>query len=386
MSTSRSDDLQARTEALRTQEHLQFLTANTDGSVLVLAADATILYASPSTEDALGYAPDALVGQSFYDFLHEVDRARMRKDATELEDIFGKRPPYDPIRFDGPDGEERLLRGRAYNRLDDPRIEGVLLTFRVVEGEQGVEADAKLLLQAVAASNSSIVISDPNREDNPLVYINDGFKEFTGYTEQEALGSNCRFLQNDDRDQPGIKKLAEGIANGEFCSAVIRNYRKDGEMFWNELYVSPVHDDEGRLTHFIGVQNDITERVEAQQALRERTETLSSFYDSAPMLMGVLDRRADGEIVHVTGNLQAASFLGTTPEALEGASDTDVGLTQPCDGRWEEAYRTAQESGETARFECPIPAEEGGRRSAWRSTSSTHSRAAAGASRMWPRT
>jgi PAS domain S-box-containing protein len=132
----------------------------------------------------------------------------------------------------------------------------------------------RLLERAVTASTNSIVISDPNQPDDPLVYVNPAFERTTGYTAEEVLGRNCRFLQNEDRDQPGVGELRAAVHEGRHCSVVLRNYRKDGTLFWNELSIYPVRDEESRVTNFVGVQNDITERIRSEEILSEirRTE------------------------------------------------------------------------------------------------------------------
>lgn len=127
----------------------------------------------------------------------------------------------------------------------------------------------RLLERAVTASTNSIVISDPNLPDDPLVYVNPAFEETTGYAAEEALGRNCRFLQGEDRAQPAIAELRTAIREGRQCTAVLRNYRKDGTLFWNELSIYPVLDEERRVSNFVGVQNDITERIRAEEILAE---------------------------------------------------------------------------------------------------------------------
>jgi len=132
----------------------------------------------------------------------------------------------------------------------------------------------RLLERAVTASTNSIVISDPNQPDDPLVYVNPAFERTTGYTAEEVLGRNCRFLQDEDRDQPAVGELRAAVHEGRHCSVVLRNYRKDGTLFWNELSIYPVRDEERRVTNFVGVQNDITERIRTEEILSEirRTE------------------------------------------------------------------------------------------------------------------
>jgi PAS domain S-box-containing protein len=139
---------------------------------------------------------------------------------------------------------------------------------------RGPEELRRLLDRAVAASSNGIVITDPSLPDNPIVYVNPAFERTTGYPMEEAIGRNCRFLQGEDRDQPALAELRTAIREGRGCRVVLRNYRKGGALFWNELYVSPVHDEEGRLTNFVGVQNDVTGRMRIEEALKESEDRL----------------------------------------------------------------------------------------------------------------
>jgi PAS domain S-box-containing protein len=127
----------------------------------------------------------------------------------------------------------------------------------------------RLFEKAVTASTNSIVIVDPNQPDYPIVYVNPTFERTTGYVAEEVLGRNCRFLQGEDRDQQAIGELRRAVREGRHCTVVIRNYRKDGSLFWNELSIYPVRNEEGRTTSFVGVQNDITERVRTEEILSE---------------------------------------------------------------------------------------------------------------------
>jgi PAS domain S-box-containing protein len=127
----------------------------------------------------------------------------------------------------------------------------------------------RLLERAVTASTNSIVICDPNQPDDPIVYVNPAFERTTGYVSEEVLGRNCRFLQGEDRDQPAIGELRTAVREGHHCTVVLRNYRKDGSLFWNELSIYPVRDEEGHTTSFVGVQNDITERIRTEEILSE---------------------------------------------------------------------------------------------------------------------
>src|SRR5215203_1029531 len=127
----------------------------------------------------------------------------------------------------------------------------------------------RLLERAVTASTNSIVITDPNQPDDPIVYVNPAFERTTGYAAEEVLGRNCRFLQREVRAQPALEELRAAVCEGRHCTVVLRNYRKDGTLFWNELSIYSVRDEDGRMTNFVGVQNDVTERIRAEEILSE---------------------------------------------------------------------------------------------------------------------
>ncbi len=130
----------------------------------------------------------------------------------------------------------------------------------------------QLLREAIDAINNVIVVTDPNLPDNPIIYVNRGFEQLIGYSRDEALGRNYRFLQGDDREQEATRRLRGAISRGEHSRVELRNYRKDGTLFWNELYVSPTYR-ESRLRYFFGVQNDITERKALEASNEHLTRT-----------------------------------------------------------------------------------------------------------------
>jgi two-component system sporulation sensor kinase C len=116
---------------------------------------------------------------------------------------------------------------------------------------------------------SGISVANALLPDLPLIYVNPAFEVMTGYTLEEVQGRNCRFLQGDHRDQPAVALLREAIATGHEITVVLKNFRKDGSAFWNELSLSPIRSREGKVTHFVGIQTDVTARVEFEDALRE---------------------------------------------------------------------------------------------------------------------
>ncbi len=138
-----------------------------------------------------------------------------------------------------------------------------------------------ILKQAVLDSRDGITISEPRGGANPLIFVNPAFERMTGYAFEEITNIDCRYLQGDDREQPAIAVIRDAIAAGEYCLATLRNYRRDGTMFWNELSISPIFGDRGDVTHFIGIQKDVTARVLLEhqligknRSLEENAETL----------------------------------------------------------------------------------------------------------------
>jgi len=126
-----------------------------------------------------------------------------------------------------------------------------------------------LLRLLVDSSNDGIVIAEQEGDDNVLIYVNPAFERLTGYVAEEILYQDCRFLQTGDRDQEGLNEIRKAIREGRATRQTIRNYRKDGSMFWNELSITPVYNDEDQLTYYIGIQKDVTVQKELELRLQE---------------------------------------------------------------------------------------------------------------------
>jgi diguanylate cyclase (GGDEF)-like protein/PAS domain S-box-containing protein len=121
-----------------------------------------------------------------------------------------------------------------------------------------------LLSRALDATRTGIAIADMTLPDMPLIYVNPGFEQITGYSAAEVLGRNCRFLQGVGTDTRAVTEMADALRRTQTLSTRILNYRSDGTPFWNQLELHPVRDAGGNLTHYISVQDDITARVEAE--------------------------------------------------------------------------------------------------------------------------
>lgn len=136
------------------------------------------------------------------------------------------------------------------------------------------ELRLRLLERAIDASASCISIVDAGDPEQPLIYVNPAFERVTGYRREEVLGRNPRFLQGLETLQPGLDEVRAILREGRVGEALVRNYRKDGTPYWNDLRIAPVYDEQGRLTHFIGISDDVTERRRIGDALRDSEERL----------------------------------------------------------------------------------------------------------------
>jgi sigma-B regulation protein RsbU (phosphoserine phosphatase) len=128
--------------------------------------------------------------------------------------------------------------------------------------------------RALSATAEGIAIADVRQKDQPIIYANAAFERLTGYAPDFVVGRNCRFLQGPDTDPQTRETIRRAVRSGEPCTVEILNYRKDGSTFWNRLSITPVRDERGEVTHFIGIQSDVTERRRAEDDLRATRDEL----------------------------------------------------------------------------------------------------------------
>ena len=140
------------------------------------------------------------------------------------------------------------------------RVELAVLTLRDFTDRRRAEVALRLRDRAIHTISQGIVITDAGRPDNPMVFVNPGMLALTGHLRSELIGRNSRMLQGPDTDPLAIERLRRAVAEGQPCTVELLNHRKDGSAFWNELSIAPVRDDQGRVTHYVGVQNDVTQR------------------------------------------------------------------------------------------------------------------------------
>ena len=211
--------------------------------------------------------------------------------------------------------EQLLIRQCAKDEASFVRLLGFL-------EQRGEEEEALLdrfrAIDILKAAPSSIVVCDARTDDHPVIYVNEAFQQDTGYTEKEVIGKNLRFLQGEDRQQPKLEIIRTALENTEPCQVTLRNYRKNGTLFWNELYITPVFDDAEEVEYYIGVQNDVTARRQAQAALQAQTKTQLDLYRNMVYSNDDGIALVDANYVYQAANDAYSGYLGVSRAELEG--------------------------------------------------------------------
>ena len=205
---------------------------------------------------------------------------------------------------------------------------------------------APFFKRLIEASNVGIIIADASLSDLPIAYVNPAFERMTGYRRHEVIGRNCRFLQRGDRDQPGIALIRHCLKEGEICTALLRNYRKDGSLFWCRIHLFPVRENGSAPTHFVAILQDVTEVVAAQQEAEQARERLSTVLESISDGCISLDR--EWRFTYI--NARGAAWIDRRPEDLIGKSMWDE-FPEAVGGPFYQAYMKAMEEQELATCE-----------------------------------
>ncbi|MEM7785490.1 MAG: PAS domain S-box protein, partial [Planctomycetota bacterium] len=256
------------------REREKFLRKTLDGLSAfagVLQPDGTLIEANQSALQAAGLKPEDVLGQP----LHETFWGSYSVDIqNQLADAIARASQGETVRYDVP---IRIGNGQLMIidfQLKPLRNKNDIITHLILSGNnitERVESESKsrVFRHAFESSLTAMVITDPTKEDNPIIYVNPGFEKLTGYSVEESVGRNCRFLQGPETDKSTVRKLRKAIKRGEFCQVKLLNYKKNGKAFWNELVITPVRDEKGELSHFIGIQFDMTQHQRAESKLSQ---------------------------------------------------------------------------------------------------------------------
>lgn len=273
-----------------TKTFLSLLSKLHEG-VLVHAQDASILYANPSAANILGFDEDFLLGKNASNHSwYFIDESYKRLSVEE-------HPVY--RLFHGEETISHLLLGvyledNSFKWVDvngsltynEKQEKVALIILSDVTQRKQAYDEVEFFKNLVDIVNTGITITDPNQSDNPLIYVNKAFTDMTQYQLEDAFGKNCRFLNANDREQEGLEVIRKAVKQEKSCEVVLRNYAKDGKLFYNLLNITPFFEKE-KLKYFVGVQHDITYQKEQEGLLNERNLYIQSIIDAQEGLIFV---------------------------------------------------------------------------------------------------
>jgi sigma-B regulation protein RsbU (phosphoserine phosphatase) len=226
-------------------------------------------YSSAAVQGILGYAPEEIIGRHYLELLTEEDRKLWFETLAPIGQVVA---PFRKLinHYRHRDGQE------VYTESSGAPIfgpDGRIVKWRGMDQDitarKRYEDALRLRDRAIEAANVGIAIADARQPGYPNIYANPALCRITGYTREELMGRSLRFLQGNDTDEASRAAIREALRSGTACEVIIKNYRKDGAPFWNELLLSPVRDEGGTLTHYIGIQTDVSERRRAEEERRE---------------------------------------------------------------------------------------------------------------------
>ncbi|MCB1193228.1 MAG: PAS domain S-box protein [Leptospiraceae bacterium] len=250
-----------------------------------IRSDGVFLDYKSSNQDLLSVSPKFIIGNAIYNaFSQEISQevtyfVHKAIQTNELQSY-----EYSLVA----NNNQKDFEARIVKSGEDE----VITIIRDVTERKKAEASLRLLEAAISASIDGLIIADATKRDLPLIYVNKGFETLTGYTAEESLGKNCRFLRGNDHKQKGRNEIKQALNAGRECRTLFRNYRKNGEMFWNELTIYPVKDSKGKLISYAGVQRDVTSRIEAEASLRKNNMLLNAMTNAQLKYISQIDTEA----------------------------------------------------------------------------------------------
>ena len=218
------------------------------------------------------------------------------------------------------DGTSFPVEYRSHPVRRDGRTIGAVVTFNDISNRKRVEETLRLRDRSLRAIAQGLFITDPSRSDEPIIYVNEAFSQITGFNEAEALGRDVRFLVGPQTDPEALIALRAAFRSGSECSVELEAHRKDGAPFWCELNVSPVRDPSGRVSHFVGVMTDVTDRKAAEARVRRSEERYRSLIEATASIVW----NTDSSGAFTDDQPAWAAFTGQTKESYRGKGWLDA--------------------------------------------------------------
>ena len=270
---TREQRQQAESALRESEQRFRSISASALDAIVMLDADGQISYWNPAAERISGYASDEVVGKpALPRLIAPRDLGQVKTALAEIAGDGGESYVGQTIELRGRrrDGSMVDIEASTSAVMLDGRWQLVVMA-RDVSARKRAEEALNIRNRAIESSSNAIIIAKADkREDNPIIYVNPAFERITGYSRAEVKGRNPRFLLGQDWDQSGIDRLRDAMRRHVAAQVLLRNYRKDQSEFAAEISVSPVMDETGRLSHYISVITDITERMRFETEMRHR--------------------------------------------------------------------------------------------------------------------
>ena len=295
-------DISSLIAAQEELERFKFMTESANDSISLIDAEGQVIYGNPSMCAMLGYESEELTKLN-------VTQINPDRDLNWFRELFDRAAeetikPYRSV-WQTKTGEMLSVEVSISDFLfKDTRY--LCANTRDISDQIASEKELHIHHLAMESAQNGIVIADASSADLPIVYTNPGFLKLTGYSMEEVIGHNCRFLQGEETDAATVEIIRENVKAGKPSHVTLRNYRKDGTAFWNDVQVTPVFDADGKLVSFIGTQNDITERVEAENFAKSNATRTQTILDTTAD--GIIGLDLDGQCTFC--NSSALRMLG----------------------------------------------------------------------------
>ncbi|WP_338416467.1 PAS domain S-box protein [uncultured Sphaerotilus sp.] len=299
------------TELQRSEQGLRRVLENILDGILTLDRNLRVLSMSPAAERILQRHSSQAANRSLAECFTPPAWSQLC-DTLSLEDpsLLGE-----PLVIDGvlPDGRLVPLEVRL-TRIEATGPATLLVVVRDVSERLEAERALRLRGRIIDSIGVGVVIADARKADQPIIYTNVAFERMTGWRFDEVVGQNCRFLQGAGTDRTEIDRLRRAISEGRDIEVLLLNYTKTGQPFWNELRVMAIHNAEGRLTHYVALQNDVTARNETQQQIARSEEQLRRVLNATHDGIVVIDETGSIE----TFNVGAEKMFGYSADEVIG--------------------------------------------------------------------
>jgi len=256
-----------RFEARRQQKRQLDAIETAQEGISILDEDGRYIYVNEAYADLYRYEPAEMLGEHWQLIYPDDELGFAREEVLQTVEAQGYwRGETTGLRADGTTFPEDHVVASAGQG-------GLICTVRDKSEWKERERELELKDRAMDAAPTGIVITDPSQPDNPIVYANEHFLELTGYDRESVLGRNCRLLQGENTDEKPVAAMREHVDSTEPVTAELRNYRENGSEFWNQVRISPIRNDAGEVTNYVGFQQDVTDRKEREKRIEKLHET-----------------------------------------------------------------------------------------------------------------